>query len=181
MSTPAPETPQRPRIPFHRGWVAPSAAPPVALTREIRRPERLPVLPPKKGHPVLLFLAAAGIGGLAILGATYLGPIALNAGARVTVAQTQLTSADDACGDNGVQMGGFSTPVGTSISLNFTLPDNASAGSCTISWLVADTPGFKVVSAQLPVPVPEGGSGSLLFVLKVPGSGYNGDLALDIE
>jgi hypothetical protein len=56
-----------------------------------------------------------------------------------------------------------------------------STNSCTLIAVTTPTPGFAVISANVPDPIPQYNFGGVSFELQLPSTAYNGTLEIDLD
>jgi hypothetical protein len=93
----------------------------------------------------------------------------------------EITSHDDVCGTNGLSELGFSTYAPGLVRENFSIRNTDLQGPCTIDTVSALTPGFNVSGANLPLSIPSGSLGYLIFNLTTPSYSFSGNLTINLE
>ena len=92
----------------------------------------------------------------------------------------QNVTAQASCGVSAPFASGFTTFGGSSYNDSVGFFVISPSRSCSVTAVSASTPGFVVVSSNVPVLLPIDAVASVNFVLKVPESGYVGDLNLTV-
>lgn len=100
----------------------------------------------------------------------------------INVSEIVFLSSDNACGLQNSAWDGFTANTTQVLYLGFNLtgPTNSSGGTeaCTIAALSADTAGFSLAGANVPLSIPQNGNETLEFNLTCPSSSFSGVLNL---